>query len=44
MDVYEGDYIECDLGCGGEMKWCTCCLEYTHICCVNDGYGSCYCS
>jgi hypothetical protein len=35
-------YSNCDLGCGGQMQWCTCCRMYTNICCVP--YGTCQCS
>lgn len=35
-------YRPCDLGCGGEMSWCSCCEMYSNNCCVP--YGTCQCS
>lgn len=39
---WRGDYVMCDLGCGGSMSWCSCCETYTSNCCVD--YGTCMCS
>lgn len=33
--------MECP-DCGGRMIWCTCCREWSKICCQD--YGSCECS
>lgn len=35
-------YRPCDLGCGGEMSWCSCCEMYSNNCCIP--YGTCQCS
>jgi hypothetical protein len=35
-------YTDCDLGCGGQMEWCSCCQTYTSVCCIP--YGTCLCS
>ena len=35
-------YRPCDLGCGGEMSWCSCCEMYSNNCCVD--WGTCQCS
>lgn len=35
-------YRPCDLGCGGEMQWCSCCEMYSNNCCQD--YGTCMCS
>jgi hypothetical protein len=35
-------YRPCDLGCGGQMSWCSCCEMYSNDCCVD--WGTCQCS
>jgi len=42
IEEEEIEDVPCDRGCGGMMKWCWACRQFTHTCCVD--YGTCQCS